>query len=128
MIRTSRNMYNIYLVHVLMRDERRKKEVMRDERRKKEVMRDERKKKEVSKVKQTRQSNTAYPRQSLFLRKMSCLMCMHMYAIYNIKFTGQTCLHCSLASQPYFSSCACALGRGTAGLQDYNALMVVLIL
>ena len=31
-------------------------------------------KKEASKVKQTtRQSNTAHPRQSLFLRKMSCL-------------------------------------------------------
>ena len=38
-------------------------------------MRDEKKrKKEASKVKQTtRQSNTAHPRQSLFLRKMSCL-------------------------------------------------------
>ena len=37
-------------------------------------MRDERRKKEASKVKQTtRQSNTAHPRQSLFLRKMSCL-------------------------------------------------------
>ena len=33
-------------------------------------------KKEASKVKQTtRQSNTAYPRRSLFLRKMSCLTC-----------------------------------------------------
>ena len=30
-------------------------------------------KKEASKVKQTRQSNTAHPRQSLFLEKMSCL-------------------------------------------------------
>ena len=40
------------------------------------VMRDEKegRKKEASKVKQTtRQSNTAHPRQSLFLRKMSCL-------------------------------------------------------
>ena len=39
-------------------------------------MRDEKegRKKEVSKVKQTkRQSNTAHPRQSLFLRKKSCL-------------------------------------------------------
>ena len=37
-------------------------------------MRDERRKKEASKIKQTtRQSNTAHPRQSLFLRKMSCL-------------------------------------------------------
>ena len=31
-----------------------------------------RRKKERSKVKQTRQSNTAHPRQSLFLEKMSC--------------------------------------------------------
>ena len=38
------------------------------------LMRDEEgRKKEASKVKQTRQSNTAHPRQSLFLRKMSCL-------------------------------------------------------
>ena len=39
------------------------------------LMRDEKelRKKEASKVKQTRQSNTAHPRQSLFLRKMSCL-------------------------------------------------------
>ena len=38
------------------------------------LMRDEEgMKKEASKVKQTRQSNTAHPRQSLFLRKMSCL-------------------------------------------------------
>ena len=38
-------------------------------------MRDEKegRKKEARKVKQTRQSNTAHPRQSLFLRKMSCL-------------------------------------------------------
>ena len=38
------------------------------------LMRDEKgRKKEASKVKQTtRQRNTAYPRQSLFLRKMSC--------------------------------------------------------
>ena len=35
------------------------------------LMRDERRKKEASKIKQTRQSNTAHPRQSLFLRKMS---------------------------------------------------------
>ena len=35
-----------------------------------------RRKKEANKVKQTtRQSNTAHPRQSLFLRKMSCLEC-----------------------------------------------------
>ena len=41
---------------------------MRDERRK------EGRKEEASKVKQTtKQSNTAHPRQSLFLRKMSCL-------------------------------------------------------
>ena len=39
------------------------------------LMRDEEgRKKEVSKIKQTtRQSNTANPRQSLFLRKMNCL-------------------------------------------------------
>ena len=38
------------------------------------LMRDgEGRKKEASKVKQTRQSNTAPPRQSLFLEKMSCL-------------------------------------------------------
>ena len=40
------------------------------------MLRDEKegRKKEASKVKQTtRQSNTAHPRQSLFLRKMSCL-------------------------------------------------------
>ena len=43
-------------------------------------MRDERRKKEASKVKQTtRQSNTTHPRQSLFLRKMSCLRYMYMY-------------------------------------------------
>ena len=48
---------HVYLhVHVLMRDEL------------------EGRKKEASKAKQTtRQSNTAHPRQSLFLRKMSCL-------------------------------------------------------
>ena len=34
---------------------------------------EEGRKKEASKVKQTRQSNTTHPRQSLFLRKMSCL-------------------------------------------------------
>ena len=35
----------------------------------------ERRKKEASKVKQTtKQSNTAHPRQSLFQRKISCLM------------------------------------------------------
>ena len=45
----------IYNVHVLMRDEK------------------EGRKKETSKVKQTtRQSNTAHPRQSLFLRKVGC--------------------------------------------------------
>ena len=38
------------------------------------VLMREGRKKEASKVKQTtRQSNTAHPRQSLFLRKMSCL-------------------------------------------------------
>ena len=38
------------------------------------LMRDERRQKEASKVKQTtKQSNTAHPRQSFFLRKMSCL-------------------------------------------------------
>ena len=38
------------------------------------LMRDERREKEANEVKQTtRQSNTAHPRQSLFLRKMSCL-------------------------------------------------------
>ena len=45
--------------HVLMKEGRRKEEG---------------RKKEASKVKQiTRQSNTAHRRQSLFLRKMSCL-------------------------------------------------------
>ena len=45
---------NIIMVRVLMRDE-------------------EGRKKEASKVKQTRQSNTAHPRQSLFRRKIRCL-------------------------------------------------------
>ena len=43
-------------IHVLMRDEK------------------EGRKKQARSNKQTRQSNTAHPRQSLFLRKMSCLM------------------------------------------------------
>ena len=47
--------YNISTVHVLMRDEK------------------EERKKQARSNKQTRQSNTAHPRQSLFLRKMSCL-------------------------------------------------------
>ena len=40
------------------------------------LMRDEKeeRKKQARSNKQTRQSNTAHPRQSLFLRKMSCLM------------------------------------------------------
>ena len=48
-------------------------------------MRDEKeeRKKQARSNKQTRQSNTAHPRQSLFLEKMSCLgymyMCMYMY-------------------------------------------------
>ena len=45
-------------------------------------MRDEKegRKKEASKVKQTtRQSNTAYPRQSLFLRKVSSLRWGYIY-------------------------------------------------
>ena len=42
-------------IHVLMRDEK------------------EGRKKQARSNKQTRQSNTAHPRQSLFLRKMSCL-------------------------------------------------------
>ena len=46
--------YDMY-VHVLMRDEK------------------EERKKQARSNKQTRQSNTACPRQSLFLRKMSCL-------------------------------------------------------
>ena len=37
------------------------------------LMRDERKKQAARSNKQTRQSNTAHPRQSLFLEKMSCL-------------------------------------------------------
>ena len=37
-------------------------------------------KKEASKVIQTtRQSNTTHPRQSLFQRKMSCLVCINLY-------------------------------------------------
>ena len=52
---TMQNCMYIQCIHVLMRDEKGRK-------------------KEASKVKQTaRQSNTAHPRQSLFLRKMSCL-------------------------------------------------------
>ena len=40
----------------------------------KEGKKEERRKKEGSRVKQTtRESNTAHPRQSFFLRKMSCL-------------------------------------------------------
>ena len=45
-------------------------------------MRDEKegRKEGRKKVKQTtRQSNTAHPRQSLFLRKMSCLRYIHVY-------------------------------------------------
>ena len=46
-------------------------------------MRDEKeeRKKQARSNKQTRQSNTAHPRQSLFLEKMSCLRwdSMHMY-------------------------------------------------
>ena len=42
------------------------------------LMRDERRKKEASKGKQTtKQSNTTHPRQSPFLRKMSCLGFMY---------------------------------------------------
>ena len=43
-------------------------------------MRDEKeeRKKQARSNKQTRQSNTVHPRQSLFLEKMSCLRCMYM--------------------------------------------------
>ena len=43
--------------------------------------RDERKKQARSN-KQTRQSDTAHPRQSLFLEKMSCLRCTYNYKNY----------------------------------------------
>ena len=47
-------------------------------------------KKQARSNKQTRQSNTAHPRQSLFLEKMSCLgWDMYMYNIYrgNVEYT-----------------------------------------
>ena len=47
--------HHVRYIHVLMRDEK------------------ERRKKQARSSKHTRQSNTVHPRQSLFLRKMSCL-------------------------------------------------------
>ena len=70
---------NTYYIHVLMRDE-------------------EERKKEASKVKQTtRQSNTAHPRQSLFLRKMSCLgtSTLHFSLSFCSIYTSRRCLQCS---------------------------------
>ena len=49
----------MYIIHVLMRDEK-----------------EERKKQARSNKQTTRQSNTAHLRQSLFLRKISCLGCL----------------------------------------------------
>ena len=63
------------------------------------LMRDEReeRKKQAKSNKQTRQSSTAHPRQSLFLLKMSCLRWdMYMYTLYvHVHVYICTRIHCT---------------------------------
>ena len=80
---TDAYMYIHVCIHVLMRDEK------------------EGRKKQARSNKQTRQSNTAHPRQSLFPRKMSCLGSTQTH---DILHSRQSTLHvhvstCSLTRQ-----------------------------
>ena len=82
------HVYNLYYmhmyihVHVLMRDEK------------------EERKKQARSNKQTMQSNTAHPRQSLFLRKMSCFgwdsnhMYMYTCALYSLCMSHAISIPC----------------------------------
>ena len=67
-------------VHVLMRDEKVER------------------KKQARSNKQARQSNTAYPRHSLFLRKMSCLACTCILEISQMSYLLLFCIGVSSPS------------------------------